>query len=60
MAGNLLAVRTTFELSLADFGIKGPKGNALIGNRVGATVRVEASIVASSANSAMALNAAGK
>ena len=60
MPGNLLAVRTSFELSLADFGIKSPKGNALIGSRVGETVKVEATIVASSANSAMALNAAGK
>lgn len=47
--GDLLAARATFDLALADFGITGPPGMDIIGSKVGESVRVEFSVVASSA-----------
>lgn len=57
--GDLLAIRTTFEVALADFGITGPKGMNLIGSKVGERVEVEFSVVASSAAGSMAGNPCG-
>ena len=47
MPGNLLGVRASFEVALADFGIVGPAGKDLIGSRVGETVSLEVSVFAS-------------
>lgn len=57
--GDLLAIRTTFDVALADFGITGPAGMDIIGSKVGATVSVELSVVASSAGGDMAGNPCG-
>ncbi len=59
LPGDLLAVRTTFDLALADFGITGPKGMDLIGSKVGERVEVELTVVASSASAPMAGNPCG-
>lgn len=48
--GDLLAARATFDLVLADFGITGPAGMDIIGSKVGESVTVEFSVVASSAS----------
>lgn len=48
--GDLLAARATFDLALADFGITGPAGMDIIGSKVGESVSVEFSVVASSAS----------
>jgi polyisoprenoid-binding protein YceI len=45
--GDLLAARATFDLELADFGIAGPAGMDLIGSKVGESVTIEFSVVAS-------------
>jgi polyisoprenoid-binding protein YceI len=57
--GDLLAARTTFEVTLADFGITGPKGMNLIGSKVGEKVEIDLSLVASSTTGAMAGNPCG-
>lgn len=46
--GDLLAGRVSFELVLADFGIRGPLGADLIGTKVGETITLEVSFVAGS------------
>ena len=60
LPGDLLAARTTFNVTLADFGITGPKGMNLIGSKVGEKVEIELSVVASSATSTMAGNPCGQ
>lgn len=60
LPGDLLAARTTFEVALADFGITGPDGMNLIGSKVGETVEVDLSLVASSTGGAMAGNPCGQ
>lgn len=57
--GDLLAVRANFDLALADFGITGPAGMDIIGSKVGETVSVEMSVVASTASGDMAGNPCG-
>ena len=57
--GNLLAVRTNFEIPLAAYGITGPTGMDLIGSKVGEVVGIELSVVASSAAGTMAGNPCG-
>ncbi len=47
LPGNLLGVRTGFDVALADFGITGPADMDLIGSRVGETVSLEVSVFAS-------------
>jgi polyisoprenoid-binding protein YceI len=47
MPGDLLAARAELEVSLADFGISGPKGMDIIGSKVGETITIEASLMAS-------------
>lgn len=59
MPGDLLAARAEFDVSLADFGITGPAGMDIIGTKVGETITIEASMVASN-SSELALNPAGK
>lgn len=54
--GDLLAARVTFDIALADYGITGPPGMDVIGSKVGETVSVELSVVASSASGGMAGN----
>ena len=49
MDGDLLAVRAEFDVALADFGIKGPKGSGLVGTKVGQTVHVAISVMGSTA-----------
>jgi polyisoprenoid-binding protein YceI len=56
MAGDLLAVRTSFEVALADFGITGPKGAGLVGSKVGETIAIDVSLIATTAASSMAAN----
>jgi polyisoprenoid-binding protein YceI len=51
MPGDLLAVRTTFDVRLADFGVTGPEGRDIIGSKVGETVTVDVSFRASNAGS---------
>lgn len=48
--GDLLAARATFDLTLADFGVTGPAGKDLIGSKVGESVTIEFSVVASTAS----------
>lgn len=48
MAGNLLAARTTFDVSLADFGIDGFEG--VVGTKVGEDIHIDVSLVASDAH----------
>jgi len=48
--GDLLAARATFDVKLADFGVTGPAGMDLIGSKVGESVTIEFSVVASSAS----------
>ena len=48
MEGDLLAVRATVELALADFGITGPSGTGLVGTKVGESIELEVSLFASS------------
>jgi len=46
-AGDLLAVRANFEIPLSDYGVTGPKGMSIIGSKVGETISVAVSFVAS-------------
>jgi len=48
--GDLLAARATFDLTLADFGVTGPAGMDVIGSKVGESVTIEFSVVASTAS----------
>lgn len=43
MPGNLLAVRASFTVALADYGVSGPAGKDIIGTKVGRTVTVDVS-----------------
>jgi polyisoprenoid-binding protein YceI len=45
MAGNLLAARAAFDVTLADFGVTGPPNAGLIGTKVGESVSIEVSIM---------------
>ncbi|MBD3257281.1 hypothetical protein GF377_02520 [candidate division GN15 bacterium] len=56
LPGDLLAVRASFDVTLADYGITGPKGMDLIGNKVGQSVEVVLSLVGSSVGGSMAAN----
>lgn len=47
LPGNLLAIRTEFDVTLADFGITGPEGMEVIGAKVSETVEIEVSLFAS-------------
>jgi len=47
LPGNLLAIRTEFDVTLADFGITGPAGMEVIGAKVSETVEIEVSLFAS-------------
>jgi polyisoprenoid-binding protein YceI len=57
--GNLLAVRATFNIVLADFGITGPAGMDLVGSKVGDKIELSLSLVASSTFGAVAGNPCG-
>ena len=46
MEGDLLAVRAEFEVTLAEFGINGPTGKGLIGTKVGKSVTIAVSLIA--------------
>lgn len=50
MPGDLLAARAEFDVSLADFDITGPAGMDIIGTKVGETITIEASVVASNSS----------
>lgn len=56
MQGDLLAARGEFEITLADFGVTGPKGKGLIGSKVGKTIEIEVSLMGSTAGGDMAKN----
>lgn len=43
MPGDLLAVRASFDVTLADFGVTGPEGMDIIGSKVGEAVTVDVS-----------------
>lgn len=47
LPGDLLAARANFDVKLADFGITGPKGMPLIGSKVGESIALDVSFVAS-------------
>lgn len=49
MPGDLLAVRTSFEVPLAAHGVTGPPGKGIVGSKVGETVTVDVSFRASNA-----------
>ena len=49
LPGNLLAARTNFYITLADFSITGPEGMNLVGSKVGESIEIDLSLVASSA-----------
>lgn len=46
--GNLLAARAEFEITLADFGVTGPEGMNLVGTKVGESIQINFSVIASS------------
>jgi polyisoprenoid-binding protein YceI len=48
LPGDLLAARANFEVKLKDFGITGPKGMPLVGSKVGESIALDVSFVASS------------
>lgn len=50
LPGNLLAVRTGFDVKLADHNITGPEGMEVIGAKVGEVISIEVSLVAGSVN----------
>ena len=50
LPGNLLAVRTGFDVRLSDHNITGPEGMEIIGAKVGEVIRIEVSLVAGSVN----------
>ena len=56
MPGDLLAARASFEVSLADFGIAGPKGMDLVGSKVGETIQIDVSVMGSTVSASMAAN----
>lgn len=56
MPGDLLAVRASFEIRLADFGIISPPGSDLIGTKVGETISLQVSMIASNRNPSAAGN----
>lgn len=56
MEGDLLAVRASFSVDLADFGVTGPRGAGLIGTKVGGRIEVEVSFVGSTGQASMAMN----
>jgi len=56
MEGDLLAARASFVVSLADFGITGPKGSGLVGTKVGDSVQVDVSLIGTTAAPSMAAN----
>jgi polyisoprenoid-binding protein YceI len=56
MPGDLLAARASFEVSLADFGITGPKGMDLVGSKVGETIQIDVSLMGSTASASVASN----
>jgi polyisoprenoid-binding protein YceI len=54
MQGNLLAARASFEVDLSAFGITGPQGMNLVGSKVGESIALDISLMATSANPMMA------
>ena len=54
LPGNLLAVRTSFQVNLADFKITGPEGSSTIGAKVSETLEIEVSLFASTITPAQA------
>jgi len=56
LPGDLLAARASFEVGLADFGIRGPKGMDLVGSKVGATIQIDVSLMGSTASTPVASN----
>jgi len=56
MPGNLLAARASFEVRLADFGVRGPAGMDLVGSKVGESIAIDVSLMGSSAAPMMADN----
>lgn len=56
MPGDLLAARATFDVTLADYDITGPRGAGLIGSKVGETVQVAVSVMGTNASMEMAGN----
>jgi polyisoprenoid-binding protein YceI len=56
LPGDLLAARATFDVSLSDYGVRGPAGKGLIGTQVGENIAVEVSLVGTSAAPSMAAN----
>jgi len=59
MPGDLLAVRASFGVRLADYGITGPKGAGLIGSKVGENVTIDVSFRASTVGPELAGNPCG-
>jgi len=56
MPGDLLGIRAEFDVALSDFNITGPKGQELVGSRVGDTIACEVSLFASDEKPSMAAN----
>lgn len=54
LPGNLLAVRTDFQVNLADFKITGPEGSSVIGAKVSETLKIEVSLFAGTITPAQA------
>ncbi len=52
LPGDILAVRTSFDVVLADYGINGPEGKNIIGAKVGETIAIELSIMGSTGSEA--------
>jgi len=56
MPGDLVAVRASFEVRLADFGITGPVGAGLVGSKVSESITIAVSFRGSNADQRMAGN----
>lgn len=53
MAGDMVVARANFDVALADFGVSGPAGMNLIGNKVGKSINIAISFRASNAKPGM-------
>jgi len=56
LPGDILAVRSSFNIALADYGIAGPKGMELIGSKVGESIAISVSLMSSTQSEPAALD----
>lgn len=52
LSGHILAARSNFTITLADYGITGPEGMGIVGSKIGETIDIEVSIMGSTGSEA--------